>query len=106
MIGRTLVIKLARIRRREIHSYMPLSRKSGSEKFLALKCPIVGCKPYAHDRPSMQPHLACEVGLYSQELSLSAPGGIGRDEAITPEPGKRNNWTMVLARLWYQTGRG
>jgi hypothetical protein len=36
--------------------------------------------------------------------SLSAPGGIGRDEAITPEPGKRNNWTMVSARLWYRKG--
>src|SRR5215475_5220072 len=104
LIGRALVIRLVRIPRREILGHMPLSRKSGSEMFLTLKPRVVRSKPYAHDCPSKQPHPACEVGLYSEEFSLSAPGGIGCDEAITPEPGKRNNWTMVSERLWYRTG--
>jgi hypothetical protein len=55
---------------------------------------------------SKQPHLACEVGLhsgfFSKELLLDAPDGIGADEAITPEPQNRNNWTKVSARLWYR----
>jgi hypothetical protein len=35
------------------------------------------------------------VASFAKELFLSAPDWIGRDEAITPEPGKRCNWTMV-----------
>ena len=41
-------------------------------------------------------------GFLSEELLLSKPHLIRCNNAITPEPRKRDNWTMVSARLWYQ----
>src|SRR5215468_149046 len=88
---------------------MPLLNKSSFEILLNFKSQVVRSKPYVHDCLSKQPRLRTRlVGTAGSFLKDSdwTPDGIGCDEVITPEPCGRNNCTMVLARLWYRTGRG
>src|SRR5215471_12128610 len=105
-----VMISATGIARRKIFRGVTLFGKPDSETFLTLKSQVVRSKPYVHDYSSKQPHLACEVGLYSispsrishstfsclsdlshcgflsEELLLSAPDWIGCDQAITSEP--------------------
>src|SRR5262249_40950242 len=67
--GCTQVIRLVRVPGRETFGHMPLLSKSGSEMFLTLRSQVVRSKPYAHECPSKQPHLAGEAGLYSESVS-------------------------------------
>jgi len=43
--------------------------------------------------------IAVIVWLHSEKLFVNTPDWIGRDEAITPKPRKRRNWTMVRETL-------